>query len=70
MDTLEINRPYRVKTGDRRFVGYLDFESANLATFRIGLNDRLIVGKKEIETLEKLSPREIETRKNGRFFTF
>jgi hypothetical protein len=67
---MDLNMPYRIKTIDRNFVGYLTSETERTAMFRIGTEDKLIVTKKEIQKADRLSPRDIETRKNGRFFTF
>lgn len=68
---LEKGLPYSVKTIDRNFVGYFQHETDNTTLFRIGLNENLLMHKKEIKTVKRLSPRDIETRKStGRFFIF
>ena len=67
---MDLNMPYKVKTKDMNFIGYLAAETPNSAVFRMGVDDRYMLFKNEIVSAERLSPRDIETRKNGRYFVF
>lgn len=68
---LQIRRPYKIKTNDptmKSFVGYLINETDRTLTFRAGLDDTFLLSKKDVVGFKQLSPRDIETRKNGRYF--
>jgi len=68
---MEINKPYRIVLNDKtKIVGYYDHNTAVCYIFRTGLNDKFIFLKKEVKEILPLSPRDIETKKNGKFYTF
>jgi uracil phosphoribosyltransferase len=69
--TFTIGMPYQIHTTDMHFVGYLRTNNANVKTFRVGLDDMVIVLTSEITKAVPLSPRDIETRKtSGRYFIY
>jgi hypothetical protein len=66
-----IGMPYQIHTPDMHFIGYLLTNNDNVKTFRVGLNDNVIVLTSEITKAVLLSPRDIETRKSsGRYFIY
>ncbi len=60
---------YKVITKDRRFVGELLSSTKSIFVFRIGLNDKLLLTKKEIITIKEVKGRDVETGKNGKYYT-
>ena len=67
---MKINDWLKVKSKAGNFVGQINFISDKIISFRIGTDNVLIISSLDIISYEYVMGRDIEFRKNGRYFVY
>ena len=65
---MKVNEWLKVKSKCGNFVGQLNFIGKNVLSFRTGLNDVLILSSIDLIDYEYVKGRDIEIRKNGKYY--